>query len=52
MYLYGLDIIAQQQAEEHYYMQDALGSVRQLVDSTITYPNYAYLMTYNGVAVE
>ncbi len=32
--LYGLDIIAQQQAERHYYMHDGLGSVRQLVDST------------------
>ncbi len=34
IYLYGLDIIAQQQAERHYYVHDGLGSVRQLVDST------------------
>jgi len=34
VYLYGLDIIAQQQAERHYYVHDGLGSVRQLVDST------------------
>ncbi len=30
VYLYGLDIIAQQQAERHYYMHDGLGRVRQL----------------------
>ena len=30
VYLYGLDIIAQQQAERLYYMHDGLGSVRQL----------------------
>jgi len=29
VYLYGLDIIAQQQAERLYYMHDGLGSVRQ-----------------------
>ncbi len=34
MYLYGLDIIAQQQAERHYYLHDGLGSVRQLADAT------------------
>jgi RHS repeat-associated protein len=34
VYLYGLDIIAQQQTERLYYMHDGLGSVRQLVDST------------------
>jgi RHS repeat-associated protein len=34
VYLYGLDIIAQQQAERQYYMHDGLGSVRQLLDST------------------
>jgi hypothetical protein len=28
-YLYGLDIIAQQQAERLYYIHDGLGSVRQ-----------------------
>jgi hypothetical protein len=28
VYLYGLDIIAQQQAERQYYMHDGLGSVR------------------------
>jgi hypothetical protein len=49
---YGLDIIAQQQAERYYYVHDGLGSVRQLVDSTIKYPDYAYLINYNGVAVE
>jgi len=34
VYLYGLDIIAQQQGESLYYMHDGLGSVRQLVDAT------------------
>ena len=34
VYLYGLDIIAQQQAERHYYVHDGLGSVRQLTDAT------------------
>ena len=34
IYLYGLDIIAQQQAERHYYVHDGLGSVRQLADAT------------------
>ena len=34
VYLYGLDIIAQQQAERLYYMHDGLGSVRQLVDTS------------------
>ena len=52
IYLYGLDIIAQQQAQRYYYKQHALGSVRQLVESTIKYPDYAYLTNYNGVAVE
>lgn len=33
IYLYGLDIIAQQQAERHYYLHDGLGSVRQLADA-------------------
>jgi RHS repeat-associated protein len=33
VYLYGLDIIAQQHAERLYYMHDGLWSVRQLVDS-------------------
>ena len=34
VYLYGLDIIAQQQSERLHYMHDGLGSVRQLVDTT------------------
>jgi hypothetical protein len=34
VYLYGLDIIAQQQSETLYYVHDGLGSVRQLVDTT------------------
>jgi RHS repeat-associated protein len=43
VYLYGLDIIAQQQAERQYYMHDGLGSVRQLVDTTGQIEtNYAY----------
>ena len=43
VYLYGLDIIAQQQSERLYYMHDGLGSVRQLVDSTgQVETNYAY----------
>ena len=43
VYLYGLDIIAQQQAERLYYMHDGLGSVRQLVDTTGQIEtNYAY----------
>jgi len=29
VYLYGLDIIAQQQADRLYYMHDGLGSVRE-----------------------
>jgi RHS repeat-associated protein len=33
VYLYGLDIIAQQQAERLYYAHDGLGSVRQLVNA-------------------
>ena len=33
VYLYGLDILAQQQVEMLYYMHDGLGSVRQLVES-------------------
>jgi RHS repeat-associated protein len=33
IYLYGLDIIAEQQTEMLYYMHDGLGSVRQLLDS-------------------
>jgi hypothetical protein len=31
VYLYGLDIIAQQQTERLYYVHDGLGSVRQLL---------------------
>jgi RHS repeat-associated protein/uncharacterized repeat protein (TIGR01451 family) len=43
VYLYGLDIIAQQQSERQYYFHDALGSVRQLLDSTGEVDaNYAY----------
>ena len=43
VYLYGLDIIAQQQAERLYYVHDGMGSVRQLVDSTgDTVTDYAY----------
>jgi YD repeat-containing protein len=51
VYLYGLDIIAQQevlrqgsgQAPRLYYVHDGLGSVRQLLDSTgEVQTNYAY----------
>jgi RHS repeat-associated protein/uncharacterized repeat protein (TIGR01451 family) len=43
VYLYGLDIIAQQQAERLYYVHDGLGSVRQLLDTTGQIEtNYAY----------
>jgi RHS repeat-associated protein/uncharacterized repeat protein (TIGR01451 family) len=43
VYLYGLDIIAQQQADRQYYFSDGLGSVRQLLDSTGELEaNYAY----------
>ena len=43
VYLYGLDIIAQQQSERLYYVHDGLGSVRQLVDSAAQIEtNYAY----------
>jgi hypothetical protein len=43
VYLYGLDIIAQQQAERQYYFHDRLGSVRQLLDSTgEVQTDYAY----------
>ncbi|HUW96178.1 MAG TPA: RHS repeat-associated core domain-containing protein [Anaerolineae bacterium] len=43
VYLYGLDIIAQQQAERLYYVHDGLGSVRQLVNTTGRIEtNYAY----------
>jgi hypothetical protein len=43
LYLYGLDIIAQQQYERLYYAHDGLGSVRQLVDTTGNIEtNYAY----------
>jgi RHS repeat-associated protein len=43
VYLYGLDILAQQQSERLYYMHDGLGSVRQLVDTTgQVETNYAY----------
>jgi hypothetical protein len=34
VYLYGLDIVAQQQSERMYYVHDGLGRVRQLVDTT------------------
>jgi len=43
VYLYGLDIIAQQQSERLYYVHDGLGSVRQLLDTTgQVQTNYAY----------
>ena len=43
VYLYGLDIIAQQQSGRLYYAHDGLGSVRQLLDSTGDIEtNYAY----------
>jgi RHS repeat-associated protein len=43
VYLYGLDIIAQQQAERQYYFHDGLGSVRQLLGATgEVEANYAY----------
>jgi RHS repeat-associated protein len=43
VYLYGLDIIPQQQAERLYYVHDGLGSVRQLLDTTGQIEtNYAY----------
>jgi len=43
VYLYGLDIIAQQQSETLYYVHGGLGSVRQLVDTTGQIEtNYAY----------
>jgi RHS repeat-associated protein len=43
VYLYGLDIIAQQQAGRQYYFHDGLGSVRQLLDNTGELEaNYAY----------
>ena len=43
VYLYGLDIIAQQQTERLYYVHDGLGSVRQLVDTTgAVQATYAY----------
>jgi RHS repeat-associated protein len=43
VYLYGLDIIAQQQAGRQYYFHDGLGSVRQLVDGAgEVQTNYAY----------
>ena len=43
VYLYGLDILAQQQSERLYYVHDGLGSVRQLLDSTGDLEtNYAY----------
>jgi len=43
VYLYGLDIVAQQQSETLYYIHDGLGSVRQLVDTAGQIEsNYAY----------
>jgi RHS repeat-associated protein len=43
VYLYGLDIVAEQQTERLYYLHDGLGSVRQLVDTTgQVEANYAY----------
>jgi RHS repeat-associated protein len=43
VYLYGLGILAHQQAERQYYFHDGLGSVRQMLDSTgQVQTNYAY----------
>jgi len=43
VYLYGLDIVAQQQTDRYYYVHDGLGSVRQLLDTTGQIEtNYAY----------
>jgi len=43
VYLYGLDILGQQQTERLSYAHDGLGSVRQLVDTTGQIEtNYAY----------
>jgi YD repeat-containing protein len=43
VYLYGLNILAQQQAERLYYFHDGLGSARQMLDSTgEVEANYAY----------
>jgi RHS repeat-associated protein len=43
VYLYGLDILAQQQSDRLYYAHDGLGSVRQLLGSTGDLEtNYAY----------
>jgi RHS repeat-associated protein len=43
VYLYGLDIIAQQQDDRLYYVHDGLGTVRQLLDTTGQIEtNYAY----------
>ena len=43
VYLYGLDILAQQQSQRLYYVHDGLGSARQLLDSTgDVETNYAY----------
>ena len=43
VYLYWLDIIAQQQSERLYYVHDGLGSVRQLLDTAGQIEtNYAY----------
>jgi YD repeat-containing protein len=43
VYLYGLDIIAQQQSETLYYVHDGLGGVRELVDTTgEIQTNYTY----------
>jgi hypothetical protein len=43
VYLYGLDIMGQQQAEGHHHVHDGLGSVRQLAAATGQIAeNYAY----------
>ena len=34
IYVYGVDIIAQQQAQRYYYVHDGLGSARQLTDES------------------
>jgi RHS repeat-associated protein len=57
VYLYGLDIIAEQLAgaDRYYYVHDGLGSVRQLVDSTgqvetrYTYDPFGVPLEGNGV---
>ncbi|NIN68304.1 MAG: hypothetical protein GTO63_27070 [Anaerolineae bacterium] len=57
VYLYGLDIIAEQLAgaDRYYYVHDGLGSVRQLVDTTgqiearYAYDPFGVPLASNGV---